>query len=232
MKPGMLILLCALAMRAATCTLIQQDPITASDIAASERAFATLPADTAVAPAPLPGARRVVRAVELSAFARNHGVEATPAEDLCFEWPMEALNQELVLQAMHDSWPDPETGFEILETSRYPVPRGRIEFRREDLGAGRGPVMWRGSVVYGGGRRFSIWARVQAGALPPEINRGEQVAVQVQSGTIHLAFPARSESTGRNGEIVTLRNLTSNRLFAARVDGRGRAVVDLSGGGN
>jgi len=224
--------LCASALYAGTCALVQQDPITARDVAAIEPAFAALPADTPVVPAPIPGARRVMRTVELSALARNHGFDAAPAEDICFEWPMEALDRERMLQAMHDAAFDPGTSFEVLETSRYPVPRGRIEFRRDELGTGRGPVMWRGNVIYGGGRRFSIWARVQVVALPPEVNRGERVAVQVRAGPIKLVFPARSESTGRNGEIVTLRNLTSNRIFVGRVDGRGTALVDLTPGGN
>jgi flagella basal body P-ring formation protein FlgA len=198
------------------------------------------------------------------------------------------------MEAMRSALPYPETHIEILNTSLQPVPQGRIEFRREDLGtpaAGmRAPAIWRGSVEYGANGRFSIWARVLVSARLPrivavetlrrgkpiepadvrleysdsfplpgdfaaginqvsgripartittgsevhlsqllataDINRGDLVEVEVRSGGTRLAFAARSESQGRSGELVALRNLSSNKVFQARVDGRGKASVD------
>jgi flagella basal body P-ring formation protein FlgA len=59
-----------------------------------------------------------------------------------------------------------DANIEIAETSLYAVPRGRLEFSRERLGAPasseqRSPVLWPGDVVYGSGLRFAIWARVR-----------------------------------------------------------------------
>jgi flagella basal body P-ring formation protein FlgA len=182
-----------------------------------------------------------------------------------------------------------------VETSRYPVPRGRLEFRRESLGSqaspsARIPVEWRGNVIYGDNRSFGVWARVLISApmprvvaaealkkgeaigagqvrvetadsfpiatdvaqtvdqvvgraslrpvspgteihlsqlmVPPDVNRGEMVAVEVRSGAAHVAFTGKAESAGRSGETIVIRNLSSNKVFQARVEGKGRAFLD------
>jgi flagella basal body P-ring formation protein FlgA len=283
-----------LAAPAAPCAAAAHDPITAGDLAALVPAFGPLPPEAPIAPAPAPGARRVLRSFELRSLAKSYSLELASFDDLCFEWPMEPLDRDRLLEAMRSALPYPETHVEILNTSLQPVPRGRIEFRREDLGtpaaAGRGPAIWRGNVVYGASGRFSIWARVLVSARLPrivavetlrrgkpiapadvrveysesfpvpgdlaagidqvsgriparsiaagsevhlsqllaaaDINRGDLVEVEVRSGGTRLAFAARSESQGRSGELVALRNLSSNKVFQARVDGRGKASVD------
>ena len=284
----------ALAAPAAPCAAAVHDPVTAGDLAALVPAFGPLPPDAPIAPAPAPGARRVLRSFELRSLAKSYSLESASFDDLCFEWPMEPLERDRLLEAMRSALPYPETHIEILNTSLQPVPLGRIEFRREDLGtpaaAGRGPAIWRGNVVYGASGRFSIWARVLVSARLPrivavetlrrgkpiapadvrveysesfplpgdlaagidqvsgriparsiaagsevhlsqllavtDINRGDLVEVEVRSGGTRLAFAARSESQGRSGELVALRNLSSNKVFQARVDGRGKASVD------
>jgi flagella basal body P-ring formation protein FlgA len=284
----------ALAAPAAPCAAAAHDPITAGDLAALVPAFEPLPPDAPIAPAPAPGARRAIRSFELRSLAKSYSLELASFDDLCFEWPMEPLNRDRLLEAMRSALPYPETHIEILNTSLQPVPRGRIEFRREDLGSpaapGRGPAIWRGNVVYGASGRFSIWARVLVSARLPrivavetlrpgkpiapadvrveysesfpgagdlaagidqvsgripargitagsevhlsqllaaaDINRGDLVEVEVRSGGTRLAFAARSESQGRSGELVALRNLSSNKVFQARVDSRGKASVD------
>lgn len=211
---------------------------------------------------------------------------------------MEPIDRGRLLEAMQKALPYPEAQIDILETSLYQVPRGRIEFRYEDLGVPATPekrsaAIWRGNVVYGDGHRFAIWARVMmsvqlprmiaketiprgqailpemirveyskvfpapgdvarnldeiagqitvrtipAGkevhlgqvATPPDVARGDPVDVEVRSGAMRLAFRARSESDGRHGEVIALRNPTSNRIFQARVDGKDKASIDVGG---
>jgi flagella basal body P-ring formation protein FlgA len=56
----------------------------------------------------------------------------------------------------------PEVRIEIVELSRYPVPRGDLEFTRASLPpAATAPVLWRGFVRYGSQHRFALWARVK-----------------------------------------------------------------------
>jgi flagella basal body P-ring formation protein FlgA len=62
-------------------------------------------------------------------------------------------------------------------------------------------------------------------APPNDINRGDLVSVDVRVGAAHLLFTGRAESAGRMGEQVNIRNLQSNRVFQARVSGKGKALV-------
>ncbi len=295
---GPLFLLASPALFGA-CAAVDHDPITARDLAGILPVFARLDPDTPIAPAPGPSIQRVFHPLELIALARNYSLDLATTEDLCFEWPMEALDRDRVLEAMRAALPNPKARIALLEISRYPAPRGRIEFHREDLGSpalpnAPTPVVWRGSVVYAGTRRFAIWARVEitapvnhlvaaeliregtpivpgqirmessdsfplfsdvassidqvagrvalrniaAGseihlnqlAQPPDIKRGDAVSVEVLSGSARLAFTGKSESDGRKGETISIRNPRSNRVFQARVDGKDRALVDLRGG--
>ena len=282
-----------------TCAPVEHDPITARDLAGMVPEFGRLAAATPIGPAPGAGVRRVFRSLELTALARNLGLDlASAPPDLCFEWPMETLDRNQVREAMLAALPFPDTKIDILETNLNPAPRGRIEFRREDLGTpalpdSPAPVVWRGSVVYGANPRFAVWARVHVTArvpklvavepiargtlisraqirletgtgfpgpgdapslldqvagrvalrniaagseirlsqieLPPDVKRGDAVSVEVLSGTARLAFTGKSESDGRTGDTITIRNPHSNRVFLARVDGKDKALVDMRG---
>ncbi|HLK49889.1 MAG TPA: flagellar basal body P-ring formation chaperone FlgA [Bryobacteraceae bacterium] len=294
-----LLLLFGLTARAAPngCLPAEHDPITAREVAAALPGFARIDPDTPIAAAPGPGVRRVIRPLELISIARNHAVQLDAPEELCFELPMMALDRSRVLDAMRAALPFPETRIEITETSLYPVPRGRIEFRREDLGApalanAPTPVIWRGNVVYGSNQRFAIWAHVivtarltrliatepiRRGSLiganqvrpestrgfpvstdlassldqvvgrvatrpiaagaeirvssverPQDVRRGDIVEIEVRSGAAHVALTAKSESDGRIGDPIAVRNLRSNKIFQARVEGKDRAFVDAA----
>lgn len=295
-----LFLCSALAARAVpgACLSAWHDPITARDLAAALPAFARLAPGTPIAAAPGPGVRRVFRPLELNSIARNHRLELNATEELCFELPLEPLDPARVLEAMQAALPYPDPRIEIVETSLYPVPSGRVEFRREDLGApalpgSPAPVTWRGNIVYGANQRFAIWAHVvvsarvtrlvaataiaagsvieasqvriessrgfpawadlaisvdqvagrvatrniDAGAdihlsqidRPKDVKRGDTVAIEVHSGAARLAFTAKSESDGRVGDLIAVRNPRSNKIFQARVDGKDKAFVDAGG---
>jgi flagella basal body P-ring formation protein FlgA len=150
-------------------------------------------------------------------------------------------------------------------------------------------VLWRGAVVYGGGLRYAVWARVRivadctrllaaenlkpgipisanqiraetaklfpdsdrcmpslakvvglapsrpvpAGAeirasllAPPyDVTRGEDVEVEVSSGGARLALAGKAESNARTGDLVAIRNPSSNRIFRARVNGKAHAII-------
>jgi flagella basal body P-ring formation protein FlgA len=277
------------------CVEVEGDRILARDFAVSLSGFGRLSPETAIAPAPQPGVRRFFRPFELVALAHRYSVEIDPDAGLCFQRQAEMLDRGRVLEAMRLALPLPDLRIEILETSLYPVPRGRLEFRRESLGtpaspSARIPVEWRGNVIYGDNRRFGVWARVLISAsvprvvaaealqkgeaigssqirvetadrfpvsgdvaqtvdqvvgrapiravapgteihlaqlmLPPDVNRGEMVEVEVRSGAAHLAFTGKAESAGRSGDTIVIRNLSSNKVFQARIAGRGKAYLD------
>ncbi len=285
----------------AACLTVSGDRILAGELASVIPGMATIPAQVSIGPSPLPGVRRVFRRRDLSAIAKQTGVSIEGVPDFCIERVMETLDRERVVEAMLASIGVPDVRIEVVETSRYPVPRGRLEFRREGLHAPPqdrpgAPVDWRGSVLYGENHRFAVWARVSISAklnrivaaenlrrgeriMPSQLRlqtvegfpdpgdldqrieniagrissrdvgagevvrvgqttaatdvlRGESVEVEVQRGAARLLLTGRAETGGRAGEMVAVRNLSSNRLFKARVVGRGKVRVDSPAEGN
>lgn len=63
--------------------------------------------------------------------------------------------------------------------------------------------------------------------LPVLVKRGELVTVVCLSNGVAIQTLARSRADGRLGELVELRRDGSSESFTARVDGRGRVVIDL-----
>ena len=277
------------------CVEVEGDRILARDFAVSLPGFGRLSPETQLAPAPQPGMRRFFRPFELVALARRYSVEIDPDASLCFGRQTEMLGRDRVLEAMRLALPLPGLEIEIVELSLYPVPRGRLEFRREDLAtpaspSARNAVEWRGNVLYGDNQRFRVWARVVISApvprvmaaealkkgeaigasqvrletanrfpiavdtaqtldqvvgrapmravlpgteihlsqlmVPPDVSRGDMVEVEVSSGAAHLAFTGKAETSGRSGELIAIRNLSSNKVFQARVEGKGKAFLD------
>ena len=196
-----------------TCAPVEHDPITARDLAVFVPVFAQIAPDTPIAPAPGPGVRRVFHRLELAALARNYSLALAAADDLCFEWPMQVPGRERLLEAMQAALPDPGARIELLETSRYPAPRGRIEFRREDLAApalpnAPAPVVWRGNIVFGANQRFAIWARVRVVARVSHVVAAETIrpGTPIVSGQLRLesgnAFPVSGDLASRIDQVA------------------------------
>jgi flagella basal body P-ring formation protein FlgA len=281
--------------QSAKCVPVEGDQILARDLTVAVPAFAAVPPQTPVALAPAPAVRRVFRSFEIESLAKRYSLTLEASADICFERPTEVLDRNRVLEAMRLALSIPDANIEIVEISQFPVPRGRLEFRREGLGlpalpTSRTPVTWHGDVLFGDKHRFTIWARVvvtakvhyivAAGNLkrgepitvnqvreesaerfpllgdlaqsvdqvlgsqplrdiqdgqeirlpllarPVDVNRGEMVEVEVFSGATRLAFTGKAESSGRTGDTIAIRNLTSSRIFQARVNGKGRALLE------
>ena len=66
---------------------------------------------------------------------------------------------------------------------------------------------------------------------PLDVARGEMVRVDVRLGKAHLALNARAESAGRMGDVITVRNPQSSRVFQARIEGKGRVLVEPQSAG-
>jgi flagella basal body P-ring formation protein FlgA len=266
-----------------------------ADLARAVPALAGIPSNTPLAPAPLPGGTRVFYAAELQSVAARFSLILESPAEACFRYATEALDKDRVSEAMRLALRLPDARIELVETSTGPVPVGQIEFKTEKLASPAGqdpntPVIWRGNVVYAGGRQFPIWARVRitapvgrivaaeplkpgavikpeqlrseivkgfpqvagsslavdqiagmiavrsvaAGAevhldnltRPNDVNRGDLVHVEVQFGAAHLALTGRAESAGRIGDVVSVRNPESSKVFRALVQGRNRVVVE------
>ncbi len=60
---------------------------------------------------------------------------------------------------------------------------------------------------------------------PRQVERGDNVSVEVVSGEARLSFDAAAESAGRMDEMVMIRNPDSGKHFQARVVGKDKVVV-------
>jgi len=60
---------------------------------------------------------------------------------------------------------------------------------------------------------------------PPQVERGDKVEVEVQSGEAHLQFEAEAESPGHIGDLVFLSNPENGHRFQARVEGKGKVAI-------
>jgi flagella basal body P-ring formation protein FlgA len=61
-----------------------------------------------------------------------------------------------------------------------------------------------------------------------DVERGDTVQVDAESGNAHLEFEARAEGSGAMGDRISVTNPMSQRRFMARVAGKGRVSVDGS----
>jgi hypothetical protein len=224
--------LAVFALPAAACVAVDQDRVLAQDLAAVNPWFARLDPGFEIGLAPLAGSKRVIKGGEWAALARRVTATATPATaipdsfpDVCIERATQPLTWEQlqpVLEAALGGSP-----VQILDFSRYRVPRGAIEFTR----AGLTPSgLWRGRVTYGQNHSLPIWARIGAAAADSAaklraVERGERITVEVTSGAARLAFQATAQSGGRQGDSVLVQNPENGRLFQAKVIGDGKVLI-------
>lgn len=154
------------ALWAGECARLEADRIRAADLARERPLFAALDPAVVIGYAPAPGRRRTFDAEELARLAKRHGLPEVSLEPVCFERAAEALGPERLLEAMQAALGEPAARIEILDYSRYPVPRGELCFPLSGLasappGKPEAPVIWRGRVLYDGRRSVAVWARVR-----------------------------------------------------------------------
>jgi flagella basal body P-ring formation protein FlgA len=204
------------------CRAVAGDRIFAKDLAGAIPAFASVPPETPIGTAPLPGSRRTFHFAEIASLARRYTV-ALPAEtEACFEWAMAPLDRAKVLEAMKASLQAPDSVIEIAELATNRVPPGRIEFPRDHLAPPatdqHAPVLWRGDVVYGDNRRFAIWARVDIKVpcnrlIATELLKaGEPIDGSHLRMTASTCFPS---SNGNNPTIESVSGMIPIRYVAA-----------------
>jgi flagella basal body P-ring formation protein FlgA len=187
-----MITLAAFAL-AAGCVSLQpgSDSIRAADLAGAYPDMAALPAQTVIAPAPLPGFARTFHSAELRRIAATHALPNVPERDVCVQRAMAPLDPERMLAAMQAEWP--EARLEILESNRQPAPEGTIHFPKTGLHVGpdalsRG-ALWTGWVQYSEKGRFSTWARVKIGVAGARVVAVRDLAPggAIAAGDVELA---------------------------------------------
>jgi flagella basal body P-ring formation protein FlgA len=61
---------------------------------------------------------------------------------------------------------------------------------------------------------------------PMDVTKGDRVTVTVSSGQAMISIDAEAETSGRRGDPVALKNLESGKIFKARIDAPGEAVLE------
>ncbi|MDX2179277.1 MAG: flagellar basal body P-ring formation chaperone FlgA [Bryobacteraceae bacterium] len=231
----------SLALSAAGCLAVEGDRITAGDLAARVAALAPIPAHTVFGFAPRFGVRRTIPGFELAAFARKHGVELRDAPELCVTRPGRTLSAEEAIAAMRAS--APEASIELLDLARQPVPNGTVEFPCAGLSVSG---LWRGFVRTAEGRRFPVWAKVEASVEAPVTVAAEplkpnepigKAQIKVETRRRHPAAPAPlADSSAAVGKCVRRlveagEPLFESQLTSPREVAPGSTVVVEAGAG-
>jgi flagella basal body P-ring formation protein FlgA len=63
--------------------------------------------------------------------------------------------------------------------------------------------------------------------LPPIIREGEMVKISAQKGPLQLYTHGLAKNDGRVGEIISVKNISSNKMIHCRVDGPGMVSVEF-----
>jgi flagella basal body P-ring formation protein FlgA len=133
------------------------DSILARDLAPALPGLAD--AGTPVSAAPLPGVPRIFRMAELRRIGARFQLAGDPAKEICFERPVAPPDPARLVEAMRRQLP--EAQIQILDYGRMPAPEGGVDFPLAGLRRAGADGFWSGSVRYGAGRRFPLWARVR-----------------------------------------------------------------------
>ncbi len=237
------------AASAMNCRVVEDDVIRMRDLAAAERAFAPLDADSVVAYAPLPGAIRTLQAAELARLAHRHGIADGQFRDLCFERAMRLLDEQELRETCYRALAIPAAEVELIDFSHFPAPVGELVFPRSGLTLTTStvPLFWKGYVIYGAGHHFPVWARVMVRAKLRRVVatdnlvsntpvRADQVRMEPLDGVPDVLAPAQSldQVVGkpllrpvRRGATVSLDDV-STAVFVRRGD---RVEVDFESEG-
>jgi flagella basal body P-ring formation protein FlgA len=289
------LLFLTMATHSGPCEIIANDRILGEDLAKVMPGFLNkMPGDAVIGYSPAPGARRVFNSLELQRIGAPYGVAVAPDEQVCFEWSLQTLTDDVVRTAIRESLQSPGAHVDVLAISRSQAPAGKVSFPLSGLLASTlsgpdTPVTWRGEVLYHGSRKFSVWARVRMSATmtrvvatqlilpgqnvaanqvrvetyddfplrndiarniedvvgrmprralrvglpvfrsdliePLEVQRGDIVDVTAISGAAQLRMPALAETQGRQGDMISLKNPRTGKVFRARIEGKDKALV-------
>ena len=60
---------------------------------------------------------------------------------------------------------------------------------------------------------------------PLQVQRGDLVDVTAIAGAAQLRMPALAETQGRQGDMISLRNPRTGKIFRGRIEGKDKALV-------
>jgi flagella basal body P-ring formation protein FlgA len=141
------------------CQVVDSDHIFGKDVASASPLFATLNPQLEIGAAPLAGATRVMRPEEVVRLAKLNNITLdAPATSICFERETEPLTREMLLPIIQKALAIDNAKIEILDFSRFGIPRGAFEFPKSSLMPNG---LWRGRVLYGENHSVPVWVKTR-----------------------------------------------------------------------
>jgi flagella basal body P-ring formation protein FlgA len=141
------------------CQVIDTDHILGQDVARASPPFAGLDPHLEIGAAPLAGVGRVMRTDELVRLAKQNGISLdAPAAAICFERATEVLTTEALLPIIQKALSIDNAKIEIVDFSRFGVPRGIFDFPKSSLMPNG---LWRGRVLYGENHSMPVWVKAR-----------------------------------------------------------------------
>ncbi len=163
------------AIPAFACQPIDSDHILGKDVAAASPLFASLDPKIEVSAAPLAGVERVLRPEEIVRLAKQNGIELEgPAAPICFARVTEPLTAETLLPELQKALAIDTAKIEILDFSRFGVPRGTFEFPKSSLMPNG---LWRGRILYGENHSMPVWVKTRITVERTWVEAAETLAV-------------------------------------------------------
>jgi flagella basal body P-ring formation protein FlgA len=202
--------LASVALTACFAVGANSDRITTNDLAPAFPGIESAIPDQPVSLAPAPGVQRIFRMPELRRLAARLNITAEPKGEVCFERPLAPLDPARVLEAMRKQLPD--TSIELLECSRLSAPEGALEFPLRGLHAMPSGGLWSGAVQYGGGHRFSVWARVKVTAVAPRLIAVEDLKPGQAIDPTRVRVETREEFPAGNAYVTDIEQVAGKVL--------------------
>lgn len=274
----------------AACIAVDSDTILMRDLAKAIPKFAGAEPEVSLGPAPSTGAIRRFTPQQIQALAISSGVPEIDAQEVCFQRATAVLTKAQLIEALNASLGAQQVRVEILDFSRFPMPKGEVEFTLQGLSMPQlpnQPIFWRGA-LRDGSHRIPLWVRVRlvgqctrafatrplrtgeeilpdgirfetgegypahpscvapsavigkvsrrsitsGGQVVPAmldyplvVRRGETIALESRMQGILLRIDTIAEANARAGDQIVVRNPTSGRRLAARVEAPGKALL-------
>jgi flagella basal body P-ring formation protein FlgA len=112
----------------------------------------------------------------------------------------------------------------------HPIPASDVELQEVDEFPHSAPPLASLDRVIGRlpRRMIAAGAPVMANSIdePNDVDPGQTVVVEVHSGAAVVTIEAKAESAGRRGDMLSFRNPVSGKVFRARLEDKGRALID------
>jgi flagella basal body P-ring formation protein FlgA len=184
--------------------------MTAADLVPAWPEMAGVAPDIPIGYAPIPGVKRVLREGEIRRIASQLHLAAPAPGEFCIQRRTALVTPEHLLQAMQRTLPDAHIS--ILDYSRVAIPDGTLELPLSGLQKGTGAAFWRGYVVYGGNRRFAIWAKARVTVTAIHAVAAEDLKSGTVIGAANIQVQQRDEFPDSGGFAGSVESVAGLRL--------------------